>query len=215
MEKKYEMLKDNALEYDGKAFYRIRALRFFNDVKIGDLGGYVENEENLSHEGNCWLYDNARIFDNGYVGDNATAHGHCSIMHDSKLYGNAKISGKVTLLDHASVFDNAEIFDKSAVFDYAKVYGDAKVSGGVCITNDTEICLDAHIKSIKDYIIIQNIGSALYPYTFFRLSDGDIGYACFKDNGSLDQFIKRNKNSKYSDEYSLMADLVKLRFSRV
>ena len=35
---------------------RIKALRSFGDVKEGDLGGWIEKESNLSHEGNCWVY---------------------------------------------------------------------------------------------------------------------------------------------------------------
>lgn len=33
--------------------YQIKALKDFNDVKAGDLGGYVASEDNLSQEGNC------------------------------------------------------------------------------------------------------------------------------------------------------------------
>ncbi len=32
--------------------YRIKALKDFDDVKVGDLGGYIEKESNLSHDGN-------------------------------------------------------------------------------------------------------------------------------------------------------------------
>ena len=39
--------------------YRIKSLIDFEDVKAGDLGGYVEKEENLSQSGNAWVYGNA------------------------------------------------------------------------------------------------------------------------------------------------------------
>ena len=41
--------------------YRIRSLRNFETVKVGQLGGFVEKEENLSHEGNCFIYDDAVV----------------------------------------------------------------------------------------------------------------------------------------------------------
>ena len=59
-DKKYE-LTDNTIEYDGKTLYQIKALKNFGNVKTGYLGGYVEKEENLSHEGNCWVDDNAKV----------------------------------------------------------------------------------------------------------------------------------------------------------
>lgn len=34
---------------------RIRALKSFGSVKSGDLGGYVQSEDNLSHSGRCWF----------------------------------------------------------------------------------------------------------------------------------------------------------------
>ena len=46
MEKKYEILKDTKEFYFGREIYRIRALKDFGNVKKGDIGGYVESEEN-------------------------------------------------------------------------------------------------------------------------------------------------------------------------
>ena len=70
--KKYEMLKDQSLEYEGRKLYRIRALvdfkcheGLFNNrkIKAGDLGGYIEKESNLSHyiddEYGSWVGDDA------------------------------------------------------------------------------------------------------------------------------------------------------------
>ena len=58
---KYEMLYDDKIEIGSHTLYRIRALKNFGTVKAGDIGGYIEKEENLSHEGTCWVYDNARV----------------------------------------------------------------------------------------------------------------------------------------------------------
>lgn len=55
MEKKY-ILTDETIKVNGKTLYRIKALREFSNVKAGDLGGFVESESNLSHDGylNFW-----------------------------------------------------------------------------------------------------------------------------------------------------------------
>ena len=59
MEKKYRLLENDTITVSGRTLYRIEALRDFADVRIGDRGGYVESEKNLSHEGDCWVYDDA------------------------------------------------------------------------------------------------------------------------------------------------------------
>ena len=42
--------------------HRIRAVAEFGLVKVGDLGGWIEKEENLSHEGKAWVYGNAKVY---------------------------------------------------------------------------------------------------------------------------------------------------------
>ena len=68
---KYEIVKDMAIEYEGKTLYRVKALKDFTNVKKGDLGGYIENYNNLPQEGNCWIYDNAKVFGNSKIYDDA------------------------------------------------------------------------------------------------------------------------------------------------
>ena len=49
-EKKYE-LTDETIDVDGHILHRIKAIRDFDNVKVGELGGYIEKESNLSHNG--------------------------------------------------------------------------------------------------------------------------------------------------------------------
>lgn len=60
-DKKYE-LTDEYIIIDDRKLYRIKALIDFFDVKIGDVGGFVENEYNLSNYGDCWIYNNAKVY---------------------------------------------------------------------------------------------------------------------------------------------------------
>lgn len=50
MEKKFELTK-NIKTHSGRTLYQIRALVDFGDVKAGDLGGWLENENSLAHDG--------------------------------------------------------------------------------------------------------------------------------------------------------------------
>ncbi len=68
---KYEMLQDDKIKVSGHILYRIKALKDFSDVRVGDLGGYIERKENLSQKGNCWVYNNACVYGNAYVRGNA------------------------------------------------------------------------------------------------------------------------------------------------
>ena len=58
---KYEILKDEFIEFDGRKLYRIKALKDFHNVKEGEFGGYIESERNLSHEGNAWVSGDAQV----------------------------------------------------------------------------------------------------------------------------------------------------------
>ncbi len=80
--KKYEFTKETK-DICGRKLHRIRALRDFNDVKAGDLGGFIEKEENLSHEGNCWVYNNAKVYDNAIIYGNAEIYG-CAVIYNGK-----------------------------------------------------------------------------------------------------------------------------------
>lgn len=42
-----------------KKLFRIKALISFGNVKVGDMGGYIEKEENLSQYGDAKVYGNA------------------------------------------------------------------------------------------------------------------------------------------------------------
>ena len=75
--KKFELTSE-FVTFLGKKLFRIKALISFGNVEEGELGGYVEKEENLSNDGNAWVYGDAwvsgdaRVFGNA---DYATVHG--------------------------------------------------------------------------------------------------------------------------------------------
>src|SRR5260363_377882 len=123
MSKKYELLKEDCIEHDGRTLYRIRALRDFKYVGIGQLGGYIEKEENLSHEGEAWVFDNARVFGDARVFSNARVFSSTQVYGDAWVYDNARVFGD------ARVSGNAWVYGDVAVFGNAQVSGNAWVSG--------------------------------------------------------------------------------------
>lgn len=68
--KKFEFTgetKTISLFFRTATLHRIRAVAEFGLVKIGDLGGWIEKEENLSHEGKAWVWGNAEVWGNAKV----------------------------------------------------------------------------------------------------------------------------------------------------
>lgn len=59
--KKYELTEETTVVY-GHTLHRIRALIEFNDVKKGDIGGWIEHEGNLEQSGAAWVSGDARVY---------------------------------------------------------------------------------------------------------------------------------------------------------
>ena len=68
--KKYEFTgetKEIRLLFRTATLHRIRATVAFGIVEVGDLGGWIEKEENLSHEGKAWVCGDAKVWGNAEV----------------------------------------------------------------------------------------------------------------------------------------------------
>ncbi len=105
---KYE-LTDESINYNGVTLHRIRALRDFGNVKKGDLGGFVEKEENLSHFGAAWIFDEANVFGGARVSDHAKVYEKADVFGHVKVCGNARISGTARLSGEVRIFGHTEI----------------------------------------------------------------------------------------------------------
>ena len=155
--KKYE-LTDETIEYIGHTLHRIRAVRSFGDVKKGELGGFIESEFNLTHEGNCWVAENARIFG------------------DAQVFGKAEVNGKAVVCGDAQVFGKARIYDNAQVSGDAQVFGKAEVSGKAIV------CGDAVVAGTNDYIVFKNWWSSGRHFTWTR-SNNMWKVGCFYGKG--------------------------------
>lgn len=100
--KKYEFTGETKA-FNGTTLHRIRALKDFGDVAAGDLGGWIEKEENLSHDGGCWVSGNAWVFGDARVAGDAWVSGN------ARVYGNAQVSGNARVFGDARVAGDAEI----------------------------------------------------------------------------------------------------------
>ena len=189
MDKKYELIPS-----DKEGLFRIKALKDFNNVKKGDIGGYIQTENNLSHYGNCWIYDNAVICDNARVEDNAQVYGDAEVCGDAivcdnaivfdyaKVWGNAIVRDNARVLVNARVLCNAVIQDNAAVRGEVRIFDNVIVRDNVIIGGEADICGDAIISSDRDYIVFKNWWSSGRYFTWTR-SNNMWKVGCFYGTG--------------------------------
>ena len=235
MSKKYELTSETIETDEGITLYRIKALKDFGNVNKGDLGGFIESEDNLSQEGITWVYDNARVFGNAVVFGNALVYenaqvsGDAKVFRNARVYENAQVSGNACVYENAHVYDNARVFGNAVVFGNALVYENAQVSGDVQLYGNAQLCGNAQVSgdaciygnakvtSVDDYSTISNFGTQYRTTTFFRCEDGEIRVSCGCFYGTIPEFknqVKGTREGKIAKEYLIIADLMDEHFSK-
>lgn len=158
--RKYE-LTEATWRLFGVTLHRIRAVQDFSDVHAGDLGGWIEKEENLDHRGDAWVYEEAMVF------------------------GDARVR------DNAKVREGATIFDRAVIGDGAEVSGDAVVRANGRVDGNAKVRCNARVESKADYLCIGPIGTHSGYMTFYRSLDGAIWVACGCFDGTIDAFAQK------------------------
>ena len=226
--KKFELTNEFITNSYGTKLFRIRALVEFCDVEAGELGGYVEKESNLGHDGNAWVCDNAWVYGDAQVSGDALVYDNARVYDNAWVYGDAQVSGNALVCGNALVYDNAWVYGDAQVSGDARVYGDAQVSGNalVCgnalvydnawVYGNALVCGDARVCGNGDYAYAHGFGSVNRTTTFFRLKDGGVGVRCGCFYGTLAQFRDKIREThgetKKAQEYLMLADLMELRF---
>ena len=237
--KKFELTTDS-IKRNGVTLYRIKALIDFGDVKAGDLGGYVEKEENLSQSGNAWVYGNALVCDDAWVSNNAQVYGSARVSGNAWVYGSARVYGNALVCDDAWVSNNAQVYgsarvsgnasvcddalvcDDAWVSGNASLYGNAQVSdnarvyGNALVCDDAWVSGNARICSNADYICLKGFDSHNRSTTMFRTKSGNICVSCGCFSGTLQEFESKVKethgNNKFAREYLALVEAAKIHF---
>ena len=210
--KKYELTTESK-EYYGRKLFRIKALVSFGNVKEGEMGGWIEKEQNLSHFGNAWVGGNARVYENARVWQDA------QVYDDAVVFGNAWVSDKAQVCGHAMVHDDTWVCGSALVCDSARVCNNALVCGNAFVSNEAQVCGNARICGkakicgYKDYIVIGPIGSRNAYTTFYRREDDVIMVVCGCFHDTLAAFEKRvaevHGNNQYGKDYMATIDYVR------
>lgn len=105
---------------------QIIALRDFADVTAGTPGGWVEDESALSHDGNCWIYDdNSLVYAGARIEDNARLMQPCEISHRAIIGGNARVLA--SQIGHGARLSDNVTVDNAQVHGYCHLFGDAYI----------------------------------------------------------------------------------------
>ena len=228
---KYEILKDEFIEFDGRKLYRIKALKDFRDVKEGEFGGYIESKRNLSHEGDAWVSGDARVYGYAWVYGNAQVSGDARVSGDAQVsgdawvYGDARVYGDAWVSGNAQVYDkarvsgdawvsgNARVYINARVCGGARVYGDAQVSGDARVYGDARISGNARVLNRHSVVWFSNVGTKNGTLTVYCGKNGLIATrGCF--TGSVEEFLAKSAevhDEKTKREYELLIEVARSR----
>lgn len=136
--KKYEFTCEEK-QYGNILLKRIVAVKDFGDVKKDDLGGWIEKESNLSHGGDCWVYDEAKVYEDASVFEDAQISNKASVFGKAKVYGRAKVYCKADVYEDSKVYEDAQVFGCAEVLGNAEVYGKSLVFGKSFVLGQAQV----------------------------------------------------------------------------
>ena len=208
---KYEFTDIEHLHVPG--LYRIRALRDIDrhSVRRGDLGGYIEDDCNLSHRGDCWVGGDAIVKEEASVQGNAYAGHEAFLTGQARLWGNAQALNETEMFDRACAYDNAVIMGRTrminrsrahgraritnavlsfgaSIGENANVNGGATVAGDVAIGGHTYLSAGAYITRTDHVLRASVMGSDMFKATMYRTRDNgaQLFVGCW--DGTLEEF---------------------------
>lgn len=181
---KYEILIHERKVVNGHVLHRIRALRDFPlfGVSKGDLGGWVENENNLDIYDDSWIDQEARVMDTSYVCQTAFVSGNAQVEGDVFVGGDSRINGD------ACVF----IEENGCIRDHVYIGYNAVISTmlPLQLTGLIYIGHDAFIRTQNDIVVLGPIGSRGSYTTFYRNLNKEILVNCGCFHGTIDKFAE-------------------------
>ncbi len=144
MGKKFELTAEKK-EICGRTLFRIKALMSFGNVREGELGGWVEKEENLSQNGEAWVYNEACVYNEARVFDEARVYGKARVYSEAQVFDEARIFGEARVCGEARIFGEAQVSDEARIFGEARVFGEAQVSGEARIFGEAQVSDKARV----------------------------------------------------------------------
>ena len=143
-------------------------MKDFGDVNKGDLGGYIEKEDNLSQNGNCWVYGNACVYDNAQISDNAWVRNDACVYDDAYVYDNAQISGNACVSNDANISSSFDYCTISSFGSEGRTTTFFKCKNGVIKVNCG--CFNGTINEFRDKVK-ETHGDNKYAKEYLTIAD--------------------------------------------
>lgn len=134
-------------------------------VKAGDLGGFIESEENLAHSGKAWVSGDALVFDESVVKGNAFVGG-TSMVKQSSVAGRVVVTGSA-------------LIEGSLLKGYFVIDGKVEVNSSELNLKNSEVYgtyYSTHLmdRKLKDRgLLIDDLGICVQPFSFQWLGQLD------------------------------------------
>ena len=230
MEKHFKLTEETKVNKAGVTLHRIVATRDSRHAKAGQLGGFIEKEENLDSEawvdGYAEVWGEAFVYCFAYVGGIARVYGHARVYGYARVYGKAQIYGHACVGVDARVYDNAhvhekayvggqaEVHEEADVYGIAKVKGEAEVTGHARVFGWAEIGRQALVEHIGDYCVFQGFGRWKdCPLTAFREKNGEIGVLFEHYSETLEGFTALIGDTPHGRTFRAIIEVIKLNFN--
>ena len=226
--KKFEFTGETKTTIGGIVLHRIKALvridlGYSTIIEVGDLGGWLEKEDNLSYLGSAWVSGDAEVFGDAKVFGDALISGYSRVFGNARVFGNSRVYnhawvfGDAQVSGYAQVFGDAEVHGNALISGYSRIFGNAQVSGDAEVLGDAKIYGDSKVSGDacidkRDHILnIGPIGSRNEFTTFFRTKDRKIKVSCGCFLGTIDEFLEKveqtHGDSKHAIVYRAAADI--------
>ena len=230
MDKHFKLTEETKVNKAGVTLHRIVATRDSRHAKAGQLGGFIEKEENLGGEawvdGYAEVWGEALVFCHAYVGGLACVYGNARVLDNARVYGKAHIRDYACVGEDARVYDNAhvremayvggqaEVHEEADVYGIAKVKGEAEVTGHALVFGWANIGRQALVEHIGDYCVFQGFGQWKHdPLTAFREKNGEIGVLFEHYSETLEAFTALIGDTPHGRTFRAIVEVIKLNFN--
>ena len=139
---KYKLTEETK-EFLDRKLHRIVCVTAFASVSVGDIGGWVESESNLSQEGNAWVYGDAWVCDNARVYGDAMVYGDARVceLQDFMVLKNSWSSGRNFTYTASNQMWKVGCFYGTGKELIKKAFNDSELSGK---------CYEATVKYVEE-----------------------------------------------------------------
>lgn len=218
MDKHFKLTEETKVNKAGVKLHRIVATRDSRHAKAGQLGGFIEKEENLGGEawvdGYAEVWGEALVFCHAYVGGLACVYGKAHIRDyacvgkDARVYDNACVGGM------AYVGGQAEVHERAEVYGIARIEGEAEVTGHAQMFGWANIGRRALVEHIGDYCVFQGFGQWKFcQLTAFREKNGEIGVLFGHNSETLEGFAAQIGDMPSGRTFQAIVEVIKQNFN--